>query len=447
VTALLLSFILLAYVIVPGILVRRFISLFVPLRKPQWNRTEELTSAVLGTMVPFIAALILVKYVYWFGHHPFSFDDSSALRWSDYKTVFSASYSEKLYEDYLRSNNDAFWQTALRVFKRQSRLISWYYVASAIQALGIGLATYFYGDLRTNKAYEWFARKFVVPNISEWHVMLTPFTHPRKPKRKVRLEILTPDHKLYRGNVGDYHIDKDSCLTGVLLEDARRYDLRKYQSDLEKGQIGPSESYWRSIPGHALYMLADKIHNLNISYPPVIPMEEVAEKSLKGMNITAHVSSQEQKITSVTVTETPLVGALDNASKPEPLKNFERCPHCASKGRVFTVVRGGPSTPLVSRSDGRSYHLYLLILQVREQGPLKRIVAHFRYALDAKGITNAPSSVILADAITGPNERINEMVELVADELEAKLKKGQSLAAIYDKRSGQLTESRQFDSK
>jgi hypothetical protein len=84
---------------------------------------------------------------------------------------------------------------------------------------------------------------------------------------------------------------------------------------------------------------------------------------------------------------------------------------------------------------------------VREQGAHKRIVAHFRYALDAKGITNAPSSVILEDALTGPNERINEMVELVADDLEAKLKKGQSLAAIYDKRSGQLTESRQFDSK
>jgi hypothetical protein len=438
VIALVLSFLLVAYIIIPGIIVRRLISLFVPLKKPQWNRTEELTSAVARCLVPFAIALILVRWVHWFGHHPFPFDDASGLRWSDYKTVFSASYSEKIYEDYLHTDNDAFWQTALRVCKRQSRLLAWYYVASGMQAAVIGLSTYFYGDLRRYKPYEFLARKFVIPNLSEWHVMLTPFTHPRKPKRTVRLEILTPDQKLYRGTVGDYHIDKDSALTGILLEDAYRFDRRKYEAEIAKGQPGPTDSYWRKIPGHALYLLSGKIHNLNISYPSEIPMEQVVEQSLKGMKIAARVSSQPQEVTTVAVAETPIEGGKQPPTQQEPTKNFVRCPHCASKGRVFEVQRA-PSTPLVSRSDGSSFHLYLLRLHTTVDGQKKRVVAFFRYALDKNGIANGPTVAILEDAVRSSEDHTLRLVEDVADELAAKLRNGETLAGVYEKVAGKLT--------
>jgi hypothetical protein len=438
VIALLLSFLLVAYIIVPGIIVRRLISLFVPLKKPQWTRTEEISSAVARCLVPFAIALILVKWVYWFGHHPFSFDDSSHLRWSDYKTVFTASYSEKLYEDFLHTDSDAFWQSALRVCKRQLRLLAWYYVASVVQAGFIGLSTYFYGDLRRNKTYEFLARKFVIPNLSEWHVMLTPFIHPRKPKRTVRVEILTPDQKLYRGTVGDYHIDKDSALTGILLEDAYRFDRRKYEAEIAKGQTSPSDSYWKKIPGHALYLLAGKIHNLNISYPSEVPMEKVAEQSLKGMKIAARVSSQPQEVTTVTVAETPGAGGKQHPTQQDTTKNFARCPHCASKGRVFEVLRT-PSTPLVSRSDGSSFHLFLLSLHTTVLDQRKRVTAFFRYALDKNGISNGPTVVTLEDALHGSEDHTLQLVEDVADELATKLRNGETLAGIYDKSAGKLT--------
>ncbi len=436
-TALVLSFIVLAYVVVPGILVRRLISLFVPLKKPQWNRTEELTSAVVGCLIPFVAAIFLLKFVYWFGHNPFPFDDSSALRWSDYKTVFSASYSEKIYEDFLHANSDAFWQSVLRVCRRQSRLLVWYYAASGVQAGLVGLATFFYGDLRRYKMYEFLARKFLIPNLSEWHVMLTSFIHPRNPKRSVRLEILTPDHKLYRGTVGDYHVDKDGHLTGILLKDALRYDLRKYDSDSQKGDTGPSESYWRKIPGHALYILAEKIHNLNVSYPSEIPMEKVAEKSLKGMNIAARVSSEPQKTIKV---ELPPQEATGQApEEAEPPKNFAKCPHCASKGRIFEI-KTGSSTPLISRSDASSFHLFLLFLR-RPLSPNKnRTMAFFRYALDKKAITDRPTVVVVEDEPGSPWEHTLASIEAVADELAAKLKTGESLAGFYRYDSGKLTE-------
>jgi hypothetical protein len=438
VIALVLSFFLVAYVIVPGIIVRRLISLFVPLKKPQWNRTEELTSAVARCLVPFALALLLVKWVYWFGHHPFSFDDSSHLRWSDYKTVFSASYSEKIFEEFLQTGSDAFWQTARRVCMRQSRLLAWYYVASAMQAAVIGLSTYFYGDLRRYKAYEFLARKFVIPNLSEWHVMLTPFTHPRKPKRTVRVEILAPDRKLYRGTVGDYHIDKDSALTGILLEDAYRYDRRKYEAELAKGEPGPSDRYWRKIPGHALYLLSDKIHNLNISYPSKVPMERVVEQSLKGMKIEARVSSQPQEVATVTVAETPGAGGKQSPTQQGPTKNFVRCPHCASKGRVFEIQRA-PSTPLVSRSDGRSFHLFLLSMHATEIDKKKRVAAFFRYALDKDGISNRPTVVIWEDEPRSSEDHTLRLVEETADELATKLGKGEALAGVYDRSAGKLS--------
>lgn len=439
VIALVLSFLLVAYVLVPGIIVRRLILLFAPLKKPQWNRTEELTSAVARCLVPFAVALLLVKWVYWFGHNPFPFGDSSHLRWEDYKTVFTASYSEKLFEDFLHTDSDAFWQTALRVCKRQFRLLTWYYVASAVQAVVIGLSTYFYGDLRQYKTYEFLARKFVIPNLSEWHVMLTPFTHPRKPKRTVRLEILTPDQKLYRGTVGDYHIDKDSALTGILLEDAYRFDRRKYEAEMAKGQTGPSDSYWRKIPGTALYLLSGKIHNLNISYPSEVPMERVAEQSLKDMKIAAHVSSQPQEVTTVTVAETPVErGGKQPPTQQEPTKNFVRCPHCTSKGRVFEVQRA-PSTPLVSRSDGSSFHLFLLRLHTTMHDQKKRVLAFFRYALDKNDITNGPTVVILEDARGSSEDHTLRLVEDVADELAAKLRNGETPAGVYEKSGGKLT--------
>lgn len=436
-TALILSFIVLAYVVIPGILVRRLFSLFVPLKKPQWNRTEELTSAVVGSLVPFVAAVFLVKFVHWFGHNPFPFDDSTALRWSDYKTVFSASYSEKIYEDLLHTSSDAFWQSVLRVCKRQSRLLVWYYAASGLQAVLVGLATFFYGDLRRYKTYEFLARKFLIPNMSEWHVMLTPFIHPRKPKRSVRLEILTPDHKLYRGAVGDYHIDKDGHLTGILLKDALRYDLRKYDSDFKKGDTGPSENYWRKIPGHALYILAEKIHNLNVSYPSEIPMDEVAEKSLKDMNIAARVSSEPQRTIKIELPAQEPTGQAPEEA--EPPKNFAKCPHCASKGRIFEI-KVGSSTPLISRSDGSSFHLFLLFLR-RPLSPSKNLTkAFFRYALDRKGITDRPTVVVVENEQGTPWERTLASIEAVADKLAAILKTGESLAGFYQYDSGKLTE-------
>ncbi len=435
-TALILSLLLVAYIVIPGIMVRRIVSLFVPLRRVQWNRTEELTSAVVGSIIPFCMAFAVVKLSFWFGHHPFPFDDSASLRWSDYKAIFSASYSEKLYEHFLDTNNDAFWQSVLRVAKRQSRIVIWFYVASALQATIAGLVSYYYGDLKKYHLFESIAWKIMIPNISEWHVMLTPFIFPRRPRRTVCVDILTPEEKLYRGTVGDYHIDSSSRLTGILLKNACRFDRKSYISDKEKGDPRPNDSYWKSIDGHNLYILADKIHNLNISFPPDQPLTELAENSLKKMNISAHVSI-----------EVPRIPGVEKKSslQSSPNRDFSICPHCHLHINPAHGPRYGENLPLVSRSDGRSYHIFLL------HGPAPRakarvggnfetpFIVHFRYALDQRKIENDPVSVIVWIR-KGQEKEVSRMVELVADKLEEELEKGNALMLVYSFREGSLTQ-------
>ena len=50
VTALFLSFLVLAYAVVPRILFRRIFNFFVPLRRFLWSRTEEITASLVTTL-------------------------------------------------------------------------------------------------------------------------------------------------------------------------------------------------------------------------------------------------------------------------------------------------------------------------------------------------------------------------------------------------------------
>jgi hypothetical protein len=433
-TALILSFLLISYIVIPGILVRRIVSMFVPLRRPQWTRTEEITSAVVGSFVPFCVAAILVKTFYWFGHHPFPFDDSAALRWNDYKTVFSASYSEKLYEGFLQANNDAFWQTVLRVIKRQSRIATWFYAASAIQAVIIGAVTANFGRLRKNQTFDFIARKFIIPNISEWHVMLTPFTFHPSPKRSVRVEILTPDEKLYRGIVGDYHIDRDGHLTGVLLRNACRFDRKKHSEDRAAVKLGPSETYWKPISGHTLYIMAEKIHNLNISYPPDAPLQDIAETKLKELklNVPGHLTVE------LSQGRVQPEKAVDH---PSTEKNFTNCPHCAANKRPSRLVRVDDTTPVISRTDGHSYHIFLLYgppnLPPRSEKPARATrLLHFRYALDKFNLTNDP--VIVQMGEVSDEKKYLKALESIVDKFEEELRHGRKLVPFYSYEHGQL---------
>src|SRR5262249_55835267 len=188
---------------------------------------------------------------------------------------------------------------------------------------------------------------------SEWHFILTPFSSPRKPTRSVVVDVLTTNEILYRGTVGDYHINGDGELTGILLGEACRFDRKKYDADRANGNPKGVDEYWRKISGHSFYLIGEKILNLNVTHVAQTPIVTIAEETLKSQNIEANVTAVG-------------AGVPQPAPRPQPppelfITDFDVCPHCIEQNRQSRLPRM-PDTPLVSRSDGQSYHFHLLHL-------------------------------------------------------------------------------------
>lgn len=115
------------------------------------------------------------------------------------------------------------------------------------------------------------------------------------------------------------------------------------------------------------------------------------------------------------------------------VKNFLFCPHCAAKGKSRSVE---PATahrsPLVSRSDGNTFHLFLEESYVRRASSHAgwEVVALFRYDLDTAGIKGESTLLVLPLV----SEAAVEELETAADELAEKLIEGRSLPRLTGSR-------------
>jgi hypothetical protein len=265
--------------------------------------------------------------------------------------------------------------------------------------------------------------------------MFTPFTFSRSPARVVQVDALMTDGNLYQGEVGDFHIDANGSLTGFLLKKARRFLRAEYKDDMKEGKPVAKEKYWRTIPGDSLYLLADKISNLNFSYLAAKPLNEVAEDALKKFNIEASVAvqpAQSKTVRTETVTVEP----------PELVtRNFHICPHCVMRGKLGYLPRITLETPPVSRSDGRTYHLFLQFgpsPHTSSAGVISGVyLAQFRFALDALKIQNEPISVLIHEPA---ESSLRSRIESVADKLAEMLERGKRPASFYKYANGKLIE-------
>jgi hypothetical protein len=280
VIALAASILVALYLLIPSSLFRLFFGLYVPLRNFVRTRGEEILQGVLSTLLPVALALILVWTVPPFNKQPFSLSDTAQIRRADYKLVFSALYSE----DIFKQSGDMFWKALTRTGRRQARFLVWYYLFIAMEGLGMGKLSVSYADFADNRWYKWAAKNILLSNISEWHLLLTTFFFSDK-RTVVRADIMCSDNTLYRGIVVEHSSDRGGQLVGVILSGAKRYRRTDYLEDKKKGPV-KTEDYWRPIPGTKLYMMADKILNLNLTYegpepPPTKLMEEVISRQLK----------------------------------------------------------------------------------------------------------------------------------------------------------------------
>jgi hypothetical protein len=277
------------YLLVPGILFKGLFSLFIPLDKFHRTRSEELTFGAFASLLPLALTFLAVLSAGWFGNHPFFFPDSTAQRASDYQTAFSSIYSETFFSQHQQE----FWGAVSRIAHRQARILVWLYSFTASEALLFGWLGKNFGRFHEFKLYEFAANKFLLPNISPWYFLLTPFMWPPKPERKVMADLLTSDDHLYRGQVVGHEVDTDGNLRGVLISESLRFDRRSYLKDKDKdsGATVNPDDYWKKIPGKNLFIFADKLATLNLSYlPPTSTIPGILQQLLKKLKIDAQVS-------------------------------------------------------------------------------------------------------------------------------------------------------------
>ena len=275
------------YLLVPGILFKGLFSLFIPLDKFHRTRSEELTFGAFASLLPLALTFLAVLSAGWFGNHPFFFPDSAGQATSDYQAAFSSIYSETFFSQHQQE----FWGAASRIAHRQARILVWLYFFTASEALLFGWLGKNFGRFHKFKPYEFAANKFLLPNISPWYFLLTPFMWAPEPERKVTADLLTSDDHLYRGQVVGHDVDTDGNLRGLLISGALRFNRHSYLQDKDSGKAADPNDYWKRIPGKNLFIFADKLSTLNLSYlPPTSSIPEILQQLLKKLKIEAQVS-------------------------------------------------------------------------------------------------------------------------------------------------------------
>ena len=291
--ALLTTYFVLAYVLIPGVLFRGSAGFLVKLRLFQLTRTQEVTLGVLVAVLP----LLMANFAVW---HcpvardwplPYSFGGMDEYK-QDYRLAFGVIVSSDP-EKLLQPGHDPktnYEQATGRIWRRQLRFLFWYFLFSSGEGLLFGYLSRMYGDWAgSNRFYDWLARRVLLPRISEWQLLLTDFTFPKHPKRDVRADVLCADI-LYRGRVGDYFLDTGGKLSGLFLKDVERFRRKDYEAACieSKGKEVIREIFWRPIPGSNFYIPADKISNLNVRFP------------LQSADLSAYLNSLVEELTGQT---------------------------------------------------------------------------------------------------------------------------------------------------
>jgi hypothetical protein len=135
-------------------------------------------------------------------------------------------------------------------------------------------------------------------------------------------------------------------------------------------------------------------------------------------------------------------------------RNFGICPHCKKTARPFLLDRLNDEEPMISRSDGESFHLVLGDRPIcfpaeRSAGKTGMVTAGFWYVTERKTdsrkagessqATGTTETVVII--LRNPPRRGAELtrhLETVADRLADKLAKPEELRTLYEFYGNQL---------
>jgi hypothetical protein len=117
-------------------------------------------------------------------------------------------------------------------------------------------------------------------------------------------------------------------------------------------------------------------------------------------------------------------------------RNFNVCPHCQALGAQPLLRRLSEGPPMISRSDGATFHLLLADRPLpypneRSAGPTNQISVCFWYSHVSK--TQVTNSTIVTLHFSGTNRPgVFRTIESVADQLAEALARRGSLREFYD---------------
>jgi hypothetical protein len=296
--ALIVSYFLIAYLLVPRAIFRGA-GIFLPLRV-QRTRTEEVTFALKISLIPLTIGIGAALTLH--GWPSINIVD-------DCKEVFAASYSEAAFN----RAPEKFWGSMWSVMLGQAEfLFERYYPLVLFEAiLFVGLVRQ-YGNWRAkSRRYEWFVQKILLRGVNEWYLLLTVANFPSHPVRKVVADVLTSEDHLYEGDVADYFTDNDGGLSGLSLINSRRFDrpgyLRAKEREITTDATTEAKTFWKDLPGQALYIPREKILSINLRYL-VEPIEDAenATKELRNSGIELKVEIDVDQLDSESQTKEPL---------------------------------------------------------------------------------------------------------------------------------------------
>lgn len=125
-------------------------------------------------------------------------------------------------------------------------------------------------------------------------------------------------------------------------------------------------------------------------------------------------------------------------------RNFNICPHCEWWGKEPTLHRMSESMPMISRSDGRTFHLLLADRPLPypiegDTGPAQKLSICFWYSY-VGGRSLTESTVVLVPGIARRTLGLFRQIEFIADLLSVELLQRQNLAAFYELQNNALQE-------
>jgi len=137
---------------------------------------------------------------------------------------------------------------------------------------------------------------------------------------------------------------------------------------------------------------------------------------------------------------------LSNNTSPSRVayRNFNLCPHCERLGEDPLIIRMSESMPMISRSDGQDFHLFLADRPLpypaeRCEGPARQLSLCFWYSYGANKVATRSSLVLVSSDDVKYGEYYRS-IEWVADLLTAKLLEERSLAVWYSLEGNSLRE-------